>query len=225
MIEAEKIITFIKKTFQAEGFNKAIVAVSGGIDSSVALVLTVKALGVKNVFALQLPYGRQTTALSDLIMDFVKLPRKNRIKINIKEAVDIYRIKDKVRLGNIMARVRMIYSFDLAKKLSALVVGTENKSEKLLGYYTRFGDEAADIEPIIHLYKTQVRRLADELGIPEKIINQTPTAGLWPGQTDEGDLGFSYKEADQVLQGKKQNIKVQQRLKQVDFKKRVPYTL
>lgn len=225
MIETGKIITFIKKTFQAERFNKAVVAVSGGIDSSVALVLTVKALGAENVFSLQLPYKNQSIESSDLILDFAKIPLKNRVKINIGKIVDGFGVKDKARLGNIMARVRMIYCFDLAKKLNALVVGTENKSEKILGYYTRFGDEASDIEPIIHLYKTQVKQLARELKIPEKIINQAPTAGLWPGQTDEGDLGFTYKEADQVLQGKKQNIKVKQRLRQVDFKKRVPYTL
>lgn len=225
MAEAEKIITFIKKTFQKEGFKKAVIAVSGGIDSSVALVLTVKALGAENVYSLQLPYKNQETENSDLILDFVKIPLKNRVKINIGKIVDGFGVKDKARLGNIMARVRMIYCFDLAKKLNALVVGTENKSEKMLGYYTRFGDEAADIEPIIHLYKTQVRQLAKELKIPEKIIKQVPTAGLWSEQTDEGDLGFTYKEADQALQGKKQNIKVKQRLRQVDFKKRVPYTL
>lgn len=225
MIEAERIITFIKKTFQREEFRKAVIAVSGGLDSSVALVLIVKALGAENVYVLQLPYKNQSIENSDLIIDLAKIPLENRVKINIGKIVDGFGVKDKVRLGNIMARVRMIYCFDLAKKINALVVGTENKSEKLLGYYTRFGDEAADIEPIIHLYKTQVRQLADKLGLPKEIIEAAPTAGLWPGQTDEGDLGFTYKEADQVLQGKKQSIKVQQRLKQVDFKKRVPYTL
>jgi len=225
MAETEKIITFIKNIFQKEGFKKAVVAVSGGIDSSVVLVLTVRALGVENVYTLQLPYKNQSIENSDLIIDLAKIPLKNRVKINIGKIVDRFGVKDRVRLGNIMARVRMIDTFDQAKKLNALVVGTENKSEKLLGYYTRFGDEAADIEPIIHLYKTQVCQLAGELKIPEKIINQVPTAGLWMGQTDEGDLGFTYKEADQALAGKKKNTKVEQRLRQVDFKKRVPYTL
>ncbi len=223
--EAERIIAFIKKTFQKEGFKKAIIAVSGGLDSSVALVLTAKALGAENVYTLQLPYKKQCLENSDLILDFARIPAGNRIKIDIGTAVDAFKVKDKIRLGNIMARVRMIYSFDQAKRLNALVVGAENKSEKLLGYYTRFGDEAADIEPIIHLYKTQVKQLADELGIPKEILQAPPTAGLWPGQTDEKELGFSYEMADLVLQGKKQSIKVQQRLKQVDFKKRVPYTL
>ena len=218
-------VEFIRTIFKQEKVDRAVVAVSGGIDSSVSLVLTVKALGEKNVYALQLPYKNQSIENSDLIIDLAKIPAENRVKINIGKIVDRFGVQDKARLGNIMARVRMIYCFDLAKKLNALVVGTENKSEKLLGYYTRFGDEASDIEPIIHLYKTQVRQLAGELKIPEKIINQVPTAGLWPGQTDEGDLGFTYKGVDQVLWGKKQNKKVQQRLKQVDFKKRVPYTI
>ncbi|MBU1322845.1 NAD(+) synthase [Patescibacteria group bacterium] len=225
MIEAEKIIAFIKKTFQAEGFKKAVVAVSGGIDSSVALVLTVKALGAKNVFVLQLPYKNQSTENSDLIIDLARIPLENRILINIDKVVESFQVKDKARLGNIMARVRMIYCFDLAKKLKALVVGTENRSEKLLGYYTRFGDEAADIEPIIHLYKTQVCQLAGELKIPKEILQAPPTAGLWPGQTDEGDLGFTYKEADEYFQKKIKNNKIKIWLKGVDFKKRVPYTI
>lgn len=218
-------VKFIQRMFKREKFNRAVVAVSGGIDSSVALVLSVKALGAKNVYSLQLPYGGQTTRLSDLIIDFVKLPNGNRRKINIKASVDSFKVKDKVRLGNVMVRVRMIYTYDLAKKLKALVMGTENKSEKLLGYYTRFGDEASDIESIVHLYKTQVIQLAKDLGLPRAIIDQAPSAGLWPGQTDEQELGFSYEVADLVLQGKKQNSQVLKRLSQVDFKKRVPYTL
>lgn len=106
---------------------------------------------------------------------------------------------DKIRLGNIMARIRMIILYDLAKKHNALVCGTENKSESLLGYFTRFGDEASDIEPIQHLYKTQVYELAKYLGVTKNIINKPPTAGLWSGQTDEKEFGFSYKEADNVL--------------------------
>lgn len=106
---------------------------------------------------------------------------------------------NRLRLGNIMARTRMIILFDQAKKINALVCGTENKSEHLLGYFTRFGDGASDIEPIQHLYKTQIYQLAKYLKVPQEIINQSPTAGLWQGQTDEGQFGFTYQEADQVL--------------------------
>lgn len=108
-------------------------------------------------------------------------------------------LNDKIRLGNIIARVRMIILFDLAKKYDALVCGTENKSERLLGYFTRFGDAASDIEPISHLYKTQVRELAKYLKVPQNVIDAPPSAGLWKGQTDEKEFGFTYKEADQVL--------------------------
>ncbi|MCX6816657.1 MAG: NAD(+) synthase [Candidatus Beckwithbacteria bacterium] len=225
MSAGNKEIEFIKAIFEKEKKSKAVVAVSGGIDSSVVLVLMVKALGAENVYAMQLPYKNQSVENSSLIIDWVKISAENRVKINIAKIVDGFGVKDKVRLGNIMARVRMIYTFDQAKKLKALVVGTENKSEKLLGYYTRYGDEASDIEPIIHLYKTQVCQLAKELKIPEKIIKQAPSAGLWQGQTDEGDLGFSYEEVEGYFKNKKPNKKIEKWLKKVEFKKRAPYNL
>jgi NAD+ synthase len=106
---------------------------------------------------------------------------------------------DNIRKGNVMARVRMIYLYDQAKKQQALVLGTENKTEHRLGYYTRFGDEASDIEPIRGLYKTQVFELARYLQLPEKIIEKQPSAGLWSDQTDEKEFGFSYADADHVL--------------------------
>ncbi len=98
-----------------------------------------------------------------------------------------------------MVRMRMILLYDLSKKYNALVLGTENKTEHLLGYFTRFGDEASDIEPLQNLYKTQVKQLASYLGVPEEIIKKPPTAGMWQGQTDEGEFGFTYEEADQIL--------------------------
>jgi len=106
---------------------------------------------------------------------------------------------DVIRKGNVIARIRMIILYDLARKLNALVCGTENKSEHLLGYFTRFGDEASDFEPIRHLYKTQVYEIARYLGVPKSIIEKNPSANLWTNQTDEDEFGFSYQEADQVL--------------------------
>lgn len=106
---------------------------------------------------------------------------------------------NKIRVGNILARTRMIVLFDIAKKIDGLLCGTENKTEMLLGYFTRYGDQASDIEPIAHLYKTQVYQLADFLKIQKEIINSPPSANLWEDQTDEGEFGFTYKEADQVL--------------------------
>jgi len=146
---------------------------------------------------------------------------------------------DRLRLGNIMARLRMIFLYDLAKSLNALVIGTENKSEYHLGYFTRFGDEASDIEPIRNLYKTQIFEMAKILGIPQEIIVKPPTAGLWEGQTDEKEFGFSYKDADRILyhyfdeglpeEGivalgieKKIVQEVLQRVKDNDFKHKLP---
>ncbi len=146
---------------------------------------------------------------------------------------------NKVRLGNITARVRMIIVYDMAKKYQALVCGTENKSEYLLGYFTRFGDEASDFEPIRHLYKTRVYQLAKHFDIPNQIIQAPASAGLWPNQEDEKELGFTYQEADQVLylyseknlslkkissKGYQNAEKIIRRLKQNSFKHQVPYS-
>ena len=132
-----------------------------------------------------------------------------------------------------MARVRMIILYDLAKRHNCLVCGTENKSELYLGYFTRFGDEASDFEPIQQLYKTQVYQLAEYLNVPKEIINQIPTAGLWENQTDEKDFGFSYKEADRVLDLYLKNKKILKtfpnskeiiaRIEKNSFKHNLPY--
>jgi len=232
MTAAEKIIRFIKEVFKQQGFTKAIVAVSGGVDSATSLMLTVKALGAANVYAIQLPYKKhQSLELPNLIIETAKIPQNQRIIISIGRAVDKLAVKlnakkDKIRLGNIMVRVRMICIFDQAKKLKALVVGTANKSEKILGYFTRFGDEASDLEPISHLYKTEVMALAKQLGVPEAVIRAVPTAGLWPGQTDEAELGMTYELIDQMLAGKlPQSPALAKRLKANLFKQQTPYHL
>lgn len=200
------IIDFIKETFQKAVFSDAVIGLSGGVDSAVSCALAVQALGVEHVYPILLPYGGLST---QGVLDAMKLIEKFHIpfthvtRIDIKPAVDTI-IKsdvmmDRIRRGNIMARARMTYLFDQAKKRHALVVGTENKSEHLLGYFTRYGDEASDIEPIRHLYKTQVYELAKQLQIPDEIIQKPPSADLWPEQTDEGEFGFTYKDADEIL--------------------------
>ena len=190
--ESLKISSFLRTTFHKQRVSNAVIGISGGVDSMTSYYLLKKALPEKNIFPVHLPYGKPAP--------FVP---KNIPVIPIKKPVDAIkkalRVNNHVRLGNIMARVRMIILYDLAKKHNALVCGTENKSEQLLGYFTRFGDSASDIEPIQHLYKTQVKQLAKYLGVPKQIIDQYPTAGLWEGQTDEGEFGFTYEEADQVL--------------------------
>lgn len=241
-----QIAEFLRKTFAQAGKTKAVVAVSGGIDSAVSLTLIVQALSADNVFPVFLPYHDQDTTDAKEIAQWNKIDRQNWREINIGLAVDqlqeslLINAADKVRLGNVMARARMIAVFDLAKKIDALVCGTENKSEHYLGYFTRFGDGASDVEPLIGLYKTNVKELARELKIPEKFITKVPSAGLWTGQTDEQELGFSYEDADKVMIQLVDQEKSPEEIKNVDqkivervidqinrmrFKHEVPYTL
>jgi NAD+ synthase len=203
--QVDQAVEFIRQTFKQQKISTVVIAVSGGIDSSLALTLLVKALGPQHVQAVSLPYGSQSTELAALMCQYLDLPADHYQTIDIKPVVDAaqaaYQVSsaDHVRLGNLKARARMMAIFDKAKELGALVCGTENKSEHYLGYFTRFGDAASDIEPLSHFYKTQVRQLAQHLGLPEAIQTQPPSAGLWAGQTDEQELGFTYAQADQVL--------------------------
>lgn len=201
---SDKITKFIKKEVKRAGFQRIIVPLSGGVDSSTTLTLAAKALGPKNVLvALLLHQDLNKDNDAKLVIKKLKIPKGNVFEIEISEIVKSFIGNlghlSNLRLGNIMARIRMVLLYDLAKKHQALVCGTENKSEYLLGYFTRFGDEASDLEPIRNLYKTQVVQLAHYLGVPKKIITKKPSAGLWKGQTDEEELGFSYQEADPIL--------------------------
>lgn len=242
----ETLIRFLNHEFAAAGFERAVVAMSGGVDSSCSAALAVRALGKENVYPLLLPYGNlnpQAVVDGRLITKTLGIPPANVTEINIQPFVDPIiatdPVMDRIRRGNIMARARMILLYDHAKKHNALVVGTENKTEYLLGYFTRFGDEASDIEPLRNLYKTEVYELARALNLPEEIFKKEPTAGLWEGQTDEGEFGFTYKEADEILAmivDKKQSIdevarkgydratveKVVKRMKENNFKHHLP---
>lgn len=248
--EAAKITLFIKTVLREQGFKNIVIGLSGGIDSAVSLSLLAKSIPSENIYVAHLHYfDSQLDALKSFLKE-LNVPQKNISNISIKPAVDqisetlnlnnvaMKQSSNRIRLGNIMARTRMIFLYDLAKKHNALACGTENKSELLLGYFTRFGDEASDLEPIRHLYKTQVYQLAKCLDVPKKIIDLTPTAGLWNGQTDEKDFGFSYKEADCVLDlyfDKKKPLsdiikdfpnaeKIIGRVNKNSFKRHLPYT-
>ena len=243
---------FIKQTLKNAGKEKVVVGISGGIDSAVILTLAVNALGKENVIPALLPYCDQGTKDAREIVKWNKIDEEQVWEHNINPPVEeLARIRkisslstskiDDIRLGNMKARVRMILLYDIAKKKKALVCGTENKSEKHLGYFTRFGDEASDLEPIQHLYKTQVKEVAKQLKLPAVFIDKPPSAELWSDQTDEEELGFSYQLADQVLeQYLDQNKKLSQikvagaslqeirkiidRVKAQKFKQQVPYT-
>ncbi len=202
---ADECIAFLRQTFTQTKKETAVMGLSGGIDSSVAFILAIRALGAERVVPMLLPYGGLgTQGILDAmeLVTSVSFPLARIVRIDIKKVVDTLVIDpsaDVLRRGNIMARVRMIFLFDQAKKKNGLVVGTENKTEHLLGYYTRFGDNASDVEPIIHLYKTEVISLAKYLKIPQSIIVKKPSADLWPGQTDEAELGAPYEQIDAVL--------------------------
>jgi len=201
---AEKIITgFIKSELYRVGFKKAVLGVSGGIDSALSLYLSARALGPQNVLAVRMPYKTSSDAsLEDaqLMIDDLGV---QSLTVEITNMVDplLNRFEDmnRTRAGNIMARMRMIVLYDQSVAFKGLVMGTSNKTEMLLGYSTIFGDSAAALQPIGDLYKAQVKQLARALGVPDKVIQKAPSADLWQGQTDEGELGFTYEAVDQLL--------------------------
>lgn len=201
-----RISDFIRNVLGAAGRHKLVISLSGGIDSAVSCTLGVHAVGPENLLPIILPYGSSSekdTHDALLVVEQLRIPRENVTTIDIQPAVDtiVRQIQDadRVRRGNVMARVRMIYVYDQAKKQTALVLGTENKTEYFLGYFTRYGDEASDIEPIRNLYKTQVQQMGQYFQLPASILNKAPSAGLWSNQTDEQEFGFSYADADKVL--------------------------
>jgi NAD+ synthase len=204
----QEIEGFLKEVFTKTGFTNTVVGLSGGVDSAVSCALAVRALGAYHIFPYLLPYGAlNTQGVLDAmeVIECLKIPINNVQRIDIRPLCDQIISREfgmeSVRRGNIMARMRMILLFDAAKKHKALVLGTENKSEHMLGYYTRFGDQASDIEPLARIYKTGVYDLAKALHIPQAIISKAPSAGLWDAQTDETDFGFTYAQADEVLEG------------------------
>lgn len=214
--EKKKIISFLKQTLKEQNKKQVVLGMSGGIDSATCFYLLKETIPPENILIAHLYYFQSKLKDFQDSLEKAQVPSKNIHELSIKNAVDelaktLFPTSEvelrprhtsevnRIRLGNIMARIRMIMLYDFAKKNDALVLGTEDKSEFLLGYYTRFGDQASDIEPIRHLYKTQVYQLAKYLNVPEEIINQRSSPDLWLGHTAEKELGFSYAEADIVL--------------------------
>lgn len=206
-IDASLVEAWLKEFLRSElaqrGYEKGIVAISGGLDSAVTAYLAARALGPSNVIGVRLPYGNMSTQSlehAQLVIDALGIESRT---IDIAPAVDAYLANEPdagpTRRGNVMARMRMIATFDLSARYSALPLGTGNKTERLFGYFTWHADDAPPINPLGDLYKTQVRELARHLGVPMEIIEKPPTADLVRGQTDEGDLGVSYESADVIL--------------------------
>jgi NAD+ synthase len=201
---ARQILTrFIQTEINRAGFSRAVINLSGGLDSSLSCYLAVEALGAENVLALCLPYQSSSPDSAEhaqMVIDALgvkslTIPISNMADALINQFPDM----DRIRQGNIMARLRMVVLYDQSQAFRGLAVGTGNKTEILLGYTTIYGDSASALNPLGDLYKTQVRQLAKAVGVPQVILEKPPTADLWLGQTDEGELGFTYAEVDQLL--------------------------
>lgn len=200
----ERLLTkFIKDELAKFFYKRGILGISGGLDSSVCAYLATRALGPKNVFGLIMPYGKTFSQDVQDAKNVVKTLKIQSETIDISPMVDAYYVKHpttkRILKGNKMARERMSILYDYSERKKALILGTSNKTELLLGYGTIHGDMACAINPLGDLYKTQLRQLATHLGVPENIIQKAPTAGLWSGQTDEKELGLTYEEIDKIL--------------------------
>ena len=200
---ADEAAAFIRERMAAARRDAGVIGLSGGIDSAVSAFLTARAMGPDGLIAFTLPSSVSSeSSLADARLVVEALGIRHEV-IEITPMVEAYFVRypdaDRMRRANMMARQRMAVLYDQSERLDALVVGTGNRTEALLGYTTLWGDMACAFNPFGSLYKTQVRRLAAHLGVPERIRTKPPSADLWQGQTDEGELGFTYDEADRIL--------------------------
>jgi NAD+ synthase len=202
----EVITAFIRSQLAQTGFQRLVVGLSGGVDSATTAFLAARAVPADDLLAVRMPYR---TSAPDAEEDALRVVaalgcRTERIDITamadpMLAHIDGSEADTRVRRGNVMARLRMIVLYDRSAAFDALVIGTSNKTEALLGYGTLYGDMAAALQPIGDLYKSQLREVAECLGVPRPILEKPPSADLWPGQTDEGELGARYEDLDRVL--------------------------
>ncbi|MDR0309650.1 MAG: NAD+ synthase [Candidatus Methanoplasma sp.] len=198
---------FIREVVKDTGCKGLVVGTSGGLDSAVATKLCADAIGAENVLNIFMPSAVTPPADYALTADLSKMWGTGYKLVDVQPAISTFtgmlfsNVEAPLEKGNISARCRMIVLYNRAKKLEYLVVGTTNRSEYMMGYFTKFGDGASDIMPMVGLYKTQVRQVAEMIGVPKEIIEKVPTAGMWEGQTDEEEMGITYRDLDIVLDG------------------------
>lgn len=237
---------FIRRKVREAGAGGVVVGLSGGVDSALVATLCTRALGRGRVTALVMPES-ETTSKRD-VEDALRVARHLGVEHyvvdfscvykNFKKILPTFKEKARIPNGNLRARIRMCVLYYFSNSRNLLVAGTGNKSELMMGYFTRYGDGGVDFLPIGGLYKTEVRRLAAELGVPKEIIRKKPSPGLWKGQTAEGELGVSYEKLDSILMrvgkessksiakelGLKESTirKIEKRIKSMKFKCEMP---
>ncbi|MFX1265884.1 MAG: NAD+ synthase [Promethearchaeota archaeon] len=198
----QKIVGFVSNYMDSAGIDSAVLGLSGGVDSSLVATLACEAIGADRVYGLMLPVDAKED--SENVKDAVSLADSLDIEhelfeigpvLNTFESLEL----DKISQGNLIARLRMATWYAKANKIRGIILGTGNKSEILTGYFTKYGDGGVDILPIGELYKVNVWGLAEHVGVPKKLIDKVPSAGLWAGQTDEGEMGITYRELDSIL--------------------------
>ncbi len=206
-VQPELVTDLLVRFLSAEagkfGFTRAVLGLSGGIDSAVSCALAARAFGADNVLAVMMPYKTSNPDSEADAREVAASLGVRAIKVDISAMVDGYLdqegVDDRIRRGNVMARARMVVLYDMSASERALVIGTSNKTEMLLGYSTQFGDAASALNPLGDLYKHQVVQVARHLELPSSVIDKPPSADLFEGQSDEDELGFTYEEADRLL--------------------------
>lgn len=197
------LVGFLHEEITRVGVTKAVIGLSGGIDSALSCFLVAEALGPENVLAVRMPYRTSSPASMADAQKVIDQLGVQHLTVEITDMAEplLQKFPDmsNVRRGNIMARTRMIVLYDQSSAFGGLVVGTSNKTEIMLGYSTLFGDSACALNPLGDLYKRQVRQLSRAMGVPASILDKAPSADLWPGQTDENEMGLTYDRVDQLL--------------------------
>lgn len=217
------LVRFLRDETRNAGFQKGVIGISGGVDSAVSAFLTAEALGAKNVTGVLMPHASshpQSVKDAQAVVDQLGI-RSEVVDISpmVDSYCDRYKITDRVRRGNVMARTRMIVLYDISAREKGLVIGTSNKTELLVGYGTLFGDTASALNPLGDLYKTQVWQLARKLGVPDAIVGKKPSADLWEGQTDEQEIGFPYARLDALLYHLIDERRSEEELKNLGFER------